>query len=638
MRRETGSTLIEVLVVMVIFMLGMLAMMQVFPGGINILRQTRDMTKATHLGDAELNVLKTRSDQLPDMILAVTPVYTASGVSLVADASRRPSELAPPVGTGIDANGNVIDASNNILGKWQTQSGANVWRRVIGEGGLIPAPREVGSAFGGLLILQFAPILYNTQTGFFEVYGNDMILEDGTPTGGTVQPYQFFATDLNQPDAAIQLPTDPTLTRHFRISFSGWVKPSSGAAYRKDIVTTTPITVNPDPTGAYANVPLGPLILAAGESLLTVDPNSMQVARLFEQVTTFTNDPYEYELLDPTLGVVLFNPAGYNYKVRQDEGNLVPLVGRVNYDVLDWRILHEDFRVPSPNQSQVNGQPDSSTYELEIGNLAILGNLGADFKPNPGFPVPQGSGNYAGGDFMLLDLATGGIFVKTWNGNTLYQLDKGRGIVTFLDENATDLATNGLQMELLLPGASSPIPVNAVGRSVRAMYQGAGEWSVQVMKAASVYRISNGPPAYGQYYVGASNSNLAAPGKATRIYFPWNDYGKKVIVDTVNYYAGTTLSQMQAQDFVIQTDPTDPFGYPFADLTAVDPAATSFDFTVNGYQVANVKGASVSVRVLWNPAFFNLTADPAENMRRFNTWMSSWRYSETQTYLQRSEN
>jgi len=168
-----------------------------------------------------------------------------------------------------------------------------------------------------------------------------MVLKGGLPVGGVVRPYEFYGQDFDKATASILLPTDPTLTRHYRISFSGTVQNSDvpPKKYSKDVVLTTPITVSPDPTGAYAKVPLSPFIVSPGETLVGVAADSVRVARSFEKVTTFSNDPYEYQLLDPTLGVILFNPAGFNYRVRQGEGQAVPLVGRVNYNVCDWRIL-----------------------------------------------------------------------------------------------------------------------------------------------------------------------------------------------------------------------------------------------------------------------------------------------------------
>ena len=57
-----------------------------------------------------------------------------------------------------------------------------------------------------------------------------------------------------------------------------------------------------------------------------------------------------------------------------------------------------------------------------------------------------------------------------------------------------------------------------------------------------------------------------------------------------------------------------------------------------GYAVRRVKGASVAVRVLWNPAVFQLGTDAAENLERFEVWSRNWRRTTTETFLQRGEN
>jgi hypothetical protein len=168
-----------------------------------------------------------------------------------------------------------------------------------------------------------------------------------------------------------------------------------------------------------------------------------------------------------------------------------------------------------------------------------------------------------------------------------------------------------------------------------------GEWAVQVMKAPSQYSRSWDAPGVAQFYVGGSNASLSNPGNSRRIYLPWNDLGKKVSVETIYYRrTGDDLNlaprEMNGQDFVISSD-TDSFG-PFIDIQSVDPDAAYIDLSYYGYGARNVKGASISVRVLWNLSSFKLTGDSAENMRRFNVWMGEWRKSETETYLQRSEN
>jgi hypothetical protein len=620
-RRAAGTTLVEVLVVMVIFLLGMLAMMQVFPGGLRILRQNRDMTVGTALGRGEMERLTGKTVQLPEAILPVTAVWNLLGqVAYVVDSNRKPFDLEPIGAATIDENGHMRDASDNDLGPWQYLSGANVTRRIVGEGGVIPAPRAVGGAFGGLLVLQFAPIVFSPNyEEFFEVYGNDMVQRYGDPTFGRVRPWEYFLNEWDQPTAYINVPRSTTQNRRYKLALSALIN-DGGNVKRVDVVATTPIDVPADVAGGFVKVDLAPYLPAG--TLVSVDPDTVRVARLFARVNSFSADPYEYRLLDETLGLVLFNPAGYNYEVRTSRGGRVPLTGRVNYDVLDWRILREEFRIPDT---------DNPVYQLAIGNLAIKGSSGTDGRPTAGFPIPAGSGTYANGDFALVDLDTGGVYLRS----SLF-VDGSRGVVTFIDKDGDP--SNGVQLDLLLPGDASATTVTATSRSVRALYQGTGEWAVQVMKAPSVFRSAWDAPGVAQYYVGTSNPALGNPGLPTRIYFPWNDAGKKVTIGTIHYFAGGVAKTIEGQDFVIRTKPADTFGYPFVNLLDVDPFATGFDFTTYGYAVRDVQGASISVRVLWNSAYFSLSTDRVQNMKNFNAWLGNWRRNETETFLQRSEN
>jgi hypothetical protein len=51
--------------------------------------------------------------------------------------------------------------------------------------------------------------------------------------------------------------------------------------------------------------------------------------------------------------------------------------------------------------------------------------------------------------------------------------------------------------------------------------------------------------------------------------------------------------------------------------------------------VRGVRGSSVAVRVLWNPAKFTLNGTDQQNMAAFDKWGANWRKSLTETYLQK---
>src|SRR5690606_28641208 len=125
------------------------------------------------------------------------------------------------------------------------------------------------------------------------------------------------------------------------------------------------------------------------------------------------------------------------------------------------------------------------------------------------------------------------------------------------------------------------------------------------MKAASYYRIvlpgTAGSLKAAEAYVGGSNGW----GQPNRLYFPLADLGQKVTVGE-SWVSGGTEPVIEDQDFRITG--REDFGggsVAYAQL----PAGMAFDFTRNGYAVRRVRGASLKVRVLWNPASFVLGND-----------------------------
>jgi type II secretory pathway pseudopilin PulG len=596
--RAAGTTLVELLVVMVVFLVGMLAMMQVFPGGLRILRYNRNQSVAVGLAREYMDWYEGRSDLLPNIIAAID----STGAP---DPTRVPNELGPVKGVaGLNQQGEFVDESGNVIGPWQRFSGANAVRMIVDQRNDIPAPRAVGSAYGSLVILPFAPIDNTGGEGLLQVYGNDMICESGSPSGATILPYQFYLANMNTVNASVLLPTDPNVTLYYRVSFVATVQ-NGGTTQQVDVLVPTvqanpsegPVTVPPSTTGDYYSVSLATL-LGNGAQFVSADPTTVQVQRMYEPVTSFSNSPYEYQVLDPELGVLLFNPVGYQYKVRQDQGAPVPLAARVNYDVLDWRILHEDLEVPSQNHP---------IYQLAMSSLAVKGSTGPDRLPNPGFP-PSGSASYAGSDFLLVDLATGGVY-----STTSYHVDKSKGIVSFID--SSNGSASGIQMNLYLPGATSSTSVIATGRSVRAFYQVNGEWTVQLLKAPAQYVIGgfSGLPGVGECL-----------GTTGLLQFPWCDLGKKVTVGFLSESGLDSTAQADSLDCLITSSPGHTLPYIALPTTAAVPTW--------------VKGASISVRVMWNPDFFTLTGDEQQNLANFNVWMQGWRRTETQTFLQRTEN
>jgi type II secretory pathway pseudopilin PulG len=624
--RRSGTSLVELLVVIVIFLVGILAVIQIFPRGFQIIANTRSTTMMVNLVRTEMDRISGRTDQLPEQILPVIYLWSGSDVVISPDPNRGPDDIGPFTNR-IDENGNILDAGGNNLGRWSYLSGANNFRRIIGEGGPVPAPRRVGSRIGGLTLLQFAPVVFNpSYQSLFQVYGNDMTRRFGDPPPFVRRDFEYYVTNDDDPSAEIWIAANPAKVRNYRLAMTAWVS-NGGSTQRREVLTTISV-----PAGAgYVNFPLSAYAgLQGGETFYGAEWDSIRLARRFDPVVAFSADPYEFQLLDETLGLILFNPTGYSAQ-EQRNGRRIPLVAKVDYDVYDWRIIREEFRISDSYPTE---------QRLKLSNLMTRNRVGPDGKFWPGLNVfvSDELGGTENRDFIVLDMETGGIVSKA-----SLRIDYSIGLVTFVD--ADNNPANGVQIGIIFPGDAAPSTVTANGRAVRCLYSAVGEWAVQVTKAAASYRSVLGTPGVAEFYAGGAGqyylgSPLAVGESLTRIYFPRMDVGKKVTIGKIWYdvAGGGEPRQLLNQDFVITNSPVDPaVGLPYIDIRTQAPDAVSINYARYGYGVRGIRGASVSVRALWNPTSFTLTNDEAVNLENFERWGRAWRRVQTDTFLTKED-
>jgi type II secretory pathway pseudopilin PulG len=694
--------MVELLVVIVVFLIGILAIIQIFPKGFQLLIATRNNSVASALERAETARIVSRPDQLPDQILPITYI---NGVATV-NANYNPSKLTPDLnnsignyvssngylflgGTQVGANWPALYANwtSNSNWQWPTQysawmlfSGPNSANRIIAEGKRVPAPRLVGSNYGGLMVLNFGPL---APTSPLVAYANDLskgstlprrltqigsaisvTAFSGNAAGNSVQgilfdtsdvisPYEYCVGLPESPSAYLQLPTSNQFARTYHLRVSAYIL--TGSIWSKvdypELNVTVPVVTQPDANGAtpplvqvnIADILSGSGAISSVQSLGSTEYDSIQVAPEFNQISstaTFNGDPFQYKVMDPVLGVLLFSPSGYATTIERPGGAREPLEARVNYDVYDWRVIRSEFRL----DSQLALNPGAGTYgqyRLELQSLKIGAQEGADGLPQGGILPLELAGtpaNPLGGvaptqsssadNFVLIDIQTGGYVyeVDPNSGAELVNVNKSTGTVTV--NSAAPGNTNGLFGYLLIPGTNAPTLVDLTGRSLRALYMARSEWAVQVMKASKYYSvIGTFPPSIGQAYVPTP--------AGTRIYFTAADVNSKVTIDSIYYLrSDNSLHELDGQDFTI-TYPTvpDAVGLPCIDIKQNDSAAMSLS---NAYGVVakGIKGASLSVRALWNPATFAINSDPNVNATSIDQWARSWRSSNVQTYLE----
>lgn len=667
--RIGGTTLVEVLVVIVVFLVGILAIAQIFPGGIKILNRARNNSIAVTLGRSALAALQSRPDVVPEAILPVRFQLIAGVYTPVVDSTISNTEYTPAA-TGIGQNG-IVPESNR---PWQLTAGPNVFRRVIGETHRITAPKWLTSAgtqtatdlFGSLSLLEFGPLDHTNGVqlpGQLLVYGRDMFRRMAKTSADYVglRDYEYGVGNSDTNLIEIAFPAS-TVNENFRVSLTATIN-NAGNIFTR---TLTSQIVPIGPGSGYVVVPVSaiPGVLGPGDNLINVEVNSIRVARLFTQVATGSawnaNDIFTYQVMNPLVGEIVFNPGLYGKYEERAGTTRQPYVARVDYDVRDWRILHEDFRIstsspaglpkvlklaiPSIRTNTVKG-PDG------IAAPAHVASPPANYLPNQGMEDIYAITNsqYPGANttdadnILVIDVATGGQVMETYNGVPTMKIDKTNGYITLFDIDNDD--TNGLTQMIGCYG--SFVPTNVTGRVLRIFYMGREEWAVQIARNPDHYDFTYNVPGAAQYYIGGTSG---LNGSATRIYFPNMDANRKVAIGRIRYTyldgAVTREGTLNGAEFQVRfrtgaDSITQPL--PSIDIKDIDSRATGIvqDTTSaesRAYSVTDVRGVSVLAKVFFNNGAFNLGTNTTANLNTgFGNWAKEWSVTTKETYLHRGD-
>ena len=648
-----GSSLVEVLVVIVIFAVGILAVAQIFPRGLGILKISGNITVGNSIARAELERLKSSNEQIATAIVANNDDPGQGVLFADIDTKAMPNDWLPSGVKGLSSAG--VMSSDYGTGDWQLYTGANRFRGIIGEGRTVPAPRfvrwtnsvgDTENIYGGLISLQFAPVRISSNAArpTFLVYGADLQKRETEDFPRRFQDYVVYVDrDANQ----IYLPQGPARTitaeRRYRVSYTYYVEPTSGKFEARSFTDVVPVA---SANGRQSYV--GAAFRSNNsEAIAWVDYDSIRVQRLFEDRTALgftdaTADPrlrsdaaYEFRVLDPNLGLIICNPAGFEFQELRGRGR-VPLTARIDYNVLDWRIIRDDFRVPD-GARDTNGNP-SPPYQQQLAmrSLKVNRSRGADLRQYAGvidptiysFPT-RANATDPNPEVVLIDRESGTMV----DPRTSYKVDLSRGIVNFIDVDNDN--SNGLTSDLVYPGGTTVERVPDIrGRSIRALYQVNGDWAVQPIKAVNNYFVAYAPSiTYDQCYPGFQNG---VDGSANEIYFPLADVGKTVVIGEVRYTDSDGVSKaLYDQEFIIR-EPRQTGGLRLGRVVLADKADGSknpvLDFS-KGFAVRRVRGVSVSVRVFWNSTTFKLSSDDTQNMTELNKWLQSLRKTQSETFL-----
>ncbi|MBI2844425.1 MAG: hypothetical protein HYX78_13590 [Armatimonadetes bacterium] len=466
-RSNRGTSIVEVLVVMVVFLVGILTVVRLFPPGFKSVRHAESMTFASRLAQYEIERWKNNADNLPDGVLPI---------GLVGGTLQVLNDIYP---------GPPINDDN-----------AGVFRRIIGETARIPfGGWSTRPESGSIYILSFSPIDVMTPGSILAVRGGDLsrrIVDSdnmiGQPPWDWLRPYQY-AIDY---DASKISFSSSESYRVFYLACSWWEYAGKG---EPELRTATDIRAEIPVAKSHRWLTIGVrpnddilIPVSPGATFIGLDRYSDTVSRGFAELQPqdrWSSDPYEYKLIDSVLGIISFNPLGYT---QTEFGR--SLEARIDYDILDSEIIREDRRVPVRDGSPSPTDP----YRI---NLTLNRLKETNETINPDGTVYAGVNSYVPVDLLAIDL------------ETCRQIDPGLITLNYKD-GVVELNPDayGLIRLLARPNSTrdSIAQVMPAGRNIRFFYKAEGDWSTQFHKIYSVFeRSDSGALDYRTYTIDPNN-------------------------------------------------------------------------------------------------------------------------------------
>ena len=460
---KRGMSLIEVLVVMLILVIGIFSVATVFPQGFRLIEHSRNVTRASRLCQAEVERWKAYADNVPDGIEA----------------------LNPKDGT-IWTDYNPDDMSNSPDGAW-LWSNVNRVREVKGEVTRIPTATLLPYGTGGnyafsLYNLKMAPIVFSPNgqdthrwppgtewpDQYVLIYGDPQPRKDVTGLSG--EELNAALDNLDRQTYGIDYTSGKLYfqathwDRKYKVEYAYW---AGNVLKNNTEIVLVPADAADPFTVQLAYKPL--------------DDFSERVSRKFNYVAPGAFDrfnPYQFTILNgyaatsfaPTIG---FNPIGQNRTVRTNLGSR-PLMAHVDYEVLDWHVIHEERTVPSPSNVDNNGY----VIRLTLSGLKVAGRRENDINAIDG---PLGTHvNQVVYKGLTPDLNGVSVVGLDLTDNTL-MMDSGPGALIVDYVNGIVRVPAGVTKYLPFGGQLDNKDIR--GHDVRFFYQATGDWAVQVSKA-----------------------------------------------------------------------------------------------------------------------------------------------------------
>ncbi len=552
-----GFSLVEILMVLILLIVGIFAVIRLFPEGFVAINASAYSVVADSLIKRNEDNARKFGENLPLGVVGIDPATGGIRANLV------PGDLLVP----FPYTENTINGNTGPLPEDPRFSYINAARRVLGEGFKIPPPSPFPpdstlTSTGGYVSLYhvlYSPIYSDMPSGraalgvaVFSGTGLQRVTFQDPPSTDNLDDLAklgAFGYGVDYDRGLLHFLSAP-YDRIFKIEFSYRTGTDTGGQSLPNNCIYIPANITPNQQLTYnlyagAPQPAGCVFypLPAGAQLI---PGSESLYRRFRQLLVgdpFTGDAYEFKVYDTTYGLLGFNPLASSLPLPSREGR--GLTARVDYDVDDWTILRQDETVPL---RVVDASANASVRRYPIKLMTRLKKVG-DFDETPSYvgggggvtlskthlglirDYPAGSINPArpgtpGIDLILVDIETGyRIDSRTMQRGVAAGVDNTNGEIDY-SAGVIHLRDDGSQFPQWSPPpglAGTPVYMPPAGRHVRVYYRTDQDFGIASYKPYSNYLVQPDPAFLGpQQYTPLGGGYLL---------FPIADAEKTVAVD-----------------------------------------------------------------------------------------------------------
>jgi type II secretory pathway pseudopilin PulG len=470
-----GTSLVEVLVVMVILLIGIFAVVRVFPIGFQYMKNAENRSTGVRLSTQLLEAVRNDEANLPESVsfsfhdtagLRQTVVGYSPDIDLLGDIGRTMA----------------IDPDSNPYYR-----DLNLYRYVEGERVKVPLPTAVAGVTGSIHTVRLGPIYMDPAFGdpntapagadqYLKVTGAPMTGTTGESNDGGANPNFFsgFLRTIN--NYVIDYGNDGAqgyflvaAADHDRTFLVSFLRENAGGGTQA--FEDVPVTV---PANSFAWVPIpGGIDIVPGTEVL-----KQRFTRLATGDGWHDDDPYQYKLVQPNIteggastfaniGMIAFNPVG----ARMSEGGQ-PFAAYVDYAVLDWHIIRDDREVPATTP----GLAGDVGVRLSVQKIKPSGEENLDGTEYVGvFPSNDPAAN---ADIVVVRMDTGATLTR---GDYALRATTDAGAGFWINNEGRDNTYGSGVIYLNI----NQVPV---GTPIRVLYKGMAEWGVSLSKAAGNYR------------------------------------------------------------------------------------------------------------------------------------------------------